>query len=322
MSLQVVPACHNSADSVTLSGPAEEVKVITDKLTEDGVFARQVDSSRVPFHSPLLGKLRAQLEERFSAIIPEPKARKAGWISTSVPPEGQALAFDGLCSAAYHVNNILSPVLFHQAVAAALPANAVTLEVGPHALLAAILRRSFPAPATHIGLMSKRAEDQVRATLGSLGKLYAAGLDFHWERLFPIVEWPVARGTPMVGHLIARAWDHKDDWPVMSGPNAGLSDVGGDASAVKVTFDPFNKEDTVSCPPRPPSASTEGTVFCAGGRVPGGPPDRRPAHLPLHGLPRHGLEGPVQGQGTRLPQHPRLLRRPPSPPPHAPHQAR
>lgn len=41
-------------------------------------------------------------------------------------------------------------------------------------------------------------------------RLFLNGLTYPTERLFPKVEFPVSRGTPMIAPLIK--WDHTEDW--------------------------------------------------------------------------------------------------------------
>ena len=47
----VVPACHNSEDTVTVSGPTELVSQFVKELKEKQIFAKEVNSSGVAFHS-------------------------------------------------------------------------------------------------------------------------------------------------------------------------------------------------------------------------------------------------------------------------------
>ena len=47
----VVPACHNAIDTVTISGPAQSVSKFVGELQEEGIFAKEVKSSGVAFHS-------------------------------------------------------------------------------------------------------------------------------------------------------------------------------------------------------------------------------------------------------------------------------
>lgn len=67
-------------------------------------------------------------------MIKEPRQRSARWVSTSIPQTewGSPLAL--YSSADYHVNNLVSPVLFHEGLSL-VPENAVVVEIAPHALL-------------------------------------------------------------------------------------------------------------------------------------------------------------------------------------------
>lgn len=44
-------ACHNSAESCTISGPTKSVLEFVDKLKSDGVFAKAVNVANISFHS-------------------------------------------------------------------------------------------------------------------------------------------------------------------------------------------------------------------------------------------------------------------------------
>lgn len=43
--------------------------------------------------------------------------------------------------------------------------------------------------------------------------MFLNGVTIPIERLYPKVEFPVSRGTPMISPLIK--WDHSEDWYVM-----------------------------------------------------------------------------------------------------------
>lgn len=68
----------------------------------------------------------------------------------------------------YHVNNLLSPVRFSAALGS-VPANAAVVEVAPHALLAAVLRRALPE-CRHVPLVRKDAPDALVHLLCAVGK--------------------------------------------------------------------------------------------------------------------------------------------------------
>lgn len=67
-------------------------------------------------------------------MIKEPRLRSSRWISTSIPPSEWESPLAMYSSADYHVNNLVSPVLFHEGLSL-VPENAVVVEIAPHALL-------------------------------------------------------------------------------------------------------------------------------------------------------------------------------------------
>lgn len=64
---EVMPACHNSEDSVTISGPPDAVARFVKELQVENIFAKEVASAGVAFHSKYIQdaapKLRKRLEE-------------------------------------------------------------------------------------------------------------------------------------------------------------------------------------------------------------------------------------------------------------------
>ena len=64
----VVPACHNSVNTVTISGPAAKVKQFVAELKEKQIFAREVNSSGVAFHSPSMMKVAPKLRETLGKV--------------------------------------------------------------------------------------------------------------------------------------------------------------------------------------------------------------------------------------------------------------
>lgn len=110
----------------------------------------------------------------------------------------------------YHVNNLLSPVRFAEALRS-VPESALVVEVAPHALLQAVLKRALPG-AAHVPLVRRDAPDAARHLLAALGKVYACGAQVDVSRLYPAVQWPVSRGTPaLASHVL---WDHSVEWSV------------------------------------------------------------------------------------------------------------
>lgn len=207
----VFPACHNSANSVTISGPIESVEKFVNELKTQNIFAKVINSSGFAFHSKYIAPAGTKLRTSLEKIIPNPKKRSEKWISSSIPEAAWDSPLAQLSSAAYHVNNLLSPVLFQEAIAH-IPANAIAIEIAPHCLMQAILRRSLPSTVTNMSLHKREHSNNLLFLLSNLGKLYVAGAQPDIAKLYPPVSLPVGRGTPMIGPLVK--WDHSIAWDV------------------------------------------------------------------------------------------------------------
>lgn len=64
----VVVACHNSKDSVTLSGPKEAIEKVMEKLTAAEVFCRAVRSEGIAFHHPSLQAAAPRLLQELTKV--------------------------------------------------------------------------------------------------------------------------------------------------------------------------------------------------------------------------------------------------------------
>lgn len=102
-------------------------------------------------------------------IIPNPKNRSSRWISSSIPESGWNTPIAKQSSAAYHVNNLLSQVLFNDAVKH-VPKNAICIEVAPTGLLQAILKRSLGPQVTNLSLLKRGHENNLQFFLSNVGK--------------------------------------------------------------------------------------------------------------------------------------------------------
>lgn len=232
-------ACHNANDSVSISGDEDAVLGFVDDLTKDGGFAKAVNSAGIAFHSPYMQRLAPAMLEGCKGVIKKPKMRSPRWVTTSVTEDKLDTDLAKYCSAEYHVNNLTSPVLFHEALQK-VPPHAVAVEIGPHMLLNAILRRGLPSTCTSFGLTKKGHENNLEFLLQNLGKMHAAGVNLNIENLYPKVPFPVARGTPMISPLIR--WDHSQNWNTID-----LEDIisfGSPGKPVSIGFnvDPFAPE--------------------------------------------------------------------------------
>lgn len=225
----VVPACHNSVDTVTISGPFDVTTKFVEELKAKGIFARDVKSSNVAYHSYYMNDIAPQLKAALSKFI-NPKERSSKWISTSVPEARWGEDLAKYSSADYHVNNLVSPVLFQEGLQK-VPSNAIAIEIAPHGLLQAILKRSLSTESTFVSVMKRFHENNIEFFFASLGKCYANGMNLSALKLYPAVEFPVPRGTPMVSSCISKIWDHSDDWDAPTEESFVVKKEGGSSDA-------------------------------------------------------------------------------------------
>ncbi|KOB71689.1 Uncharacterized protein OBRU01_13331, partial [Operophtera brumata] len=181
-------ACHNSADSCTISGPADAMKTFVGELVAKGIFAKEVPCSNIAYHSSYIAKAGPGLLKYLKEVIKTPKARSDKWVSTSVPQdrwEEEAAKFSSAD-------------------------NAVLVEIAPHGLLQAILKRSLPESCTNIPLTRRGYPDSCHMILEAVGKLYMEGYSPKVHVLYPEVEFPVSTGTPLLSYLVD--WAHNEKW--------------------------------------------------------------------------------------------------------------
>ncbi|XP_077481477.1 fatty acid synthase [Stigmatopora argus] len=207
----VVPACHNAEETVTISGPQEAVSKFVAELKELGVFAKEVRSAGVAFHSYYMSSIAPSLLAALKKVIKNPRLRSPRWVSTSIPESEWESPLARFSSADYHVNNLVSPVLFQEGLNL-VPDNAVVLEIAPHALLQAILKRSLKNTCISLPLMKRGHPNNLEFFLSNIGKLYMNGINVDMNRLCSEVKYPVPVGTPMISPLVQ--WDHSQTWDV------------------------------------------------------------------------------------------------------------
>ncbi|XP_041830190.1 fatty acid synthase isoform X2 [Melanotaenia boesemani] len=248
----VVPACHNAEDTVTVSGPQEAVSLFVSALKQQGVFAKEVRSAGVAFHSHYMSAIGPTLLAALKKVIKEPRRRSARWVSTSIPQSEWESPLALYSSAEYHVNNLLSPVLFQEALRL-VPEDAVVVEIAPHALLQAILKRSLKHTCSILPLMKRGNANNLEFFLSNIGRIYTSGIDVDCNSLGPAVRYPVPAGTPLISPLLQ--WDHSQTWDVPRPEDFFYSSGGSGSAAI------YNIETN------PESADHYLTGHCIDGRV-------------------------------------------------------
>lgn len=229
----VVPACHNAEDTVTISGPQDAISKYVSELKEQGVFAKEVRSAGVAFHSYYMASIAPALLAALKKVIKEPRKRTARWVSTSIPQSEWDSPLALYSSADYHVNNLVSPVLFHEGLGL-VPDNAVVIEIAPHALLQAILKRSLNQTCTILPLMKRGHANNLEFFFSNIGKIHMSGITVDANGLYPEVKYPVPVGTPLISPLVQ--WDHAQTWDVPKVEDFS-SGSGGSNSAIVYNID-------------------------------------------------------------------------------------
>jgi fatty acid synthase len=158
-------------------------------------------------------------------VIQNPKKRSKIWISTSIQSSKQIDDELKNASAEYFVHNLLSPVLFYNALKT-IPSDAIVIEIGPHALFSSIITKTLES-VSYVPLVKRDQNDtNLELFLLSIGKLYELGVNPSIEKLYPKVEWPVARNTQSISSLIK--WDHKDSYFVRKYPEYHFRETAAD----------------------------------------------------------------------------------------------
>ena len=97
-----------------------------------------------------------------------PKVRTSRWVSSSFPKSEWLSDMAKMSSADYFIHNLVSPVLFHEAISQ-VPDDAVVIEISPHSLLLPVLKRSVGTKSCILGLMKRNSVENIEQCLSSLG---------------------------------------------------------------------------------------------------------------------------------------------------------
>lgn len=138
-------------------------------LTSEGIFAKIVDTAGIAFHSKYIDKAGHILLKSLEGLIPNPIERTSRWVSSSISESDWTTQLARKSSAAYHVNNLLSTVLFHEAVQH-IPKNAICIEIAPTGLLHGILKRSLGSEVAHISLSKRGHVNNLKYLLSNVGQ--------------------------------------------------------------------------------------------------------------------------------------------------------
>jgi len=181
----VTVACENSPVNVTLSGPTVAIMRLSETLDAKEVFARKLPV-KIGYHSEALLDGAVEYEGLLAGICPPVmEDKKASTVAFFSSTEGSFITLARLASPSYWVKNLISPVLFTDAVTALVSerkhATKFLVEIGPQSAL----RRPVKDIFTHLGegedrwsyaaVLNPRQPD-MHSLLETIGALWSAGL--------------------------------------------------------------------------------------------------------------------------------------------------
>ena len=176
-------AAVNTANQCVASGPLDHIEKLQARLSERGVITRALDTSHA-FHSRMMEPMLDEFSQQLNNV---------SWQVPSIPIfsnlTGSVIPASEISCVDYWCNHLRNPVRFHQSLQALENhyGNQIWLEIGPGRTLtgmAALLQRTAPESANLPTLPPATSRiDADRFLLGSIGKLWAHGVNIDWDAL-------------------------------------------------------------------------------------------------------------------------------------------
>ncbi|MEW1601105.1 SDR family NAD(P)-dependent oxidoreductase [Streptomyces sp. NPDC093808] len=177
-------AAVNSVRDVTVSGDEEALKELGHRLADRDVFFRPLELDHA-FHSRFMDPLAEPMKAALAGL--RPGALRLPFASTVTGGLRHGQEGTGL-DAGYWWRNLRRPVLFAEAAAAALEEGCGALvEIGPHPVLAAYLRRAAETARVPAAVLPtlRRGRPGADALDETVGGVLAAGAG-DWAAFFPV----------------------------------------------------------------------------------------------------------------------------------------
>ncbi|MBX9255496.1 SDR family NAD(P)-dependent oxidoreductase [Desmonostoc muscorum CCALA 125] len=174
-------AAVNSPSAVTLAGDSAALEEIAKSLQQKQIFCRFLQVE-VPYHSPLMEPLKAELAQLLQEI--KPQTATIPLFSTVTSKQVDGLELDGT----YWGLNMRGPVLFAGAIASLIQAGYNTfVEISAHPVLANSISECLALAGVSGKVLQslRRFEPECPTMLSSFGKLYTLGYPVDWYKLYP-----------------------------------------------------------------------------------------------------------------------------------------
>lgn len=205
-------ACHNSPNSVTLSGLVPELDSIRSRLVDDNHFARllQVD---LAYHSTYMEEIGKDYKNLLGADfnVQPVKGRKATMFSTVSGSQ-----MDVVADSSYWTANMVSPVRFDKGASEMLQSDNspnFLVEIGPSGALAGPLKqilKSLPGGGANIQYCAalSRGQQSVKSTYEVAGNLFLVGGNVKWDK----VNHYDSENPSFIIDLPNYAWNHSEKY--------------------------------------------------------------------------------------------------------------
>ncbi len=196
---------HNSPQNTVLSGDANALREVLDKLDKQGIYTKMLRVNYA-FHSPNMDAYKQELIDSLqgiqihSAVIPI--------YSTLSGKRSVETEYDPI----YWSNNIREKVSFSEAMDSVLKDGySIFVEIAPHPVLGGSIRQcagQVKKEATIVASL-KRNADEHETIYAALSALYCNGIPINWKALFPAN----AHFTPLPNY----PWQHERYWFELKG---------------------------------------------------------------------------------------------------------
>lgn len=150
-------------------------------------------------HCKYLETVRSKLLEHINRLLPSQSSKCRGviWLGRS----RIELDDPSIDAAEYFADGILYPVSLNKIISF-IPKDAVLIEMMPHNVFQSIITKSLENTITLISLCKHGQENTIQYFLERIGDLYNLGFQPQISSLYPPVQFPVSRGTPMISPLV------------------------------------------------------------------------------------------------------------------------
>ncbi|MGW2598850.1 SDR family NAD(P)-dependent oxidoreductase [Streptomyces klenkii] len=179
----LVVAAVNSDRDVTVAGDTGALETLRQAAGDQGVFFRDLNLEYA-FHSPAMDGLQPSLKNALIGLVPQPAHTRFVSTVTGTELDGTALDSD------YWWRNVREPVRFADAITVLTGDGVdcdVLVEIGPHPVLSAYLRRaaaSVDRPVAVVSTLSRSIGGPEALDL-TVTHLAAVGADIDWSVFFP-----------------------------------------------------------------------------------------------------------------------------------------